>query len=413
VDSLAALRDDTLRYFTDGTVRRRDPIGPARELVRTAPLLRLGGAWVASSHHLVSTLSVDRRLSMDARDIGREIRFAEPEGLNHVFGLMLNVRDGADHRRLRRLTTGVFSARRTAELTTTVTGLVGATLDQVGAEGLLDVIGDLGVTLPVRMNCELLGVRAQDTEQVLVWAKTLIRQINRTGQTQAELADAERVLAELTAYVTDLIAVRGRDPGEDIVSRLVAAHRKDIITGEELLAFVITLLMNGLDTLTAALGSLLHTVLGQPGLLPRLTDAGLARAAFDEAMRLCSPVRVGARTVTEDLSVAGQRIPAGSVVILYWAAANRDPGFVARPDEFRLDRGSLKSYAFGHGMHHCLGAPLATLAGAEVLRQLAVRFPCAFVDLGGETLTWQDGLPFCAPQRLFVRLAVSPAMAVV
>ena len=410
MDSLAALRDDTLRYLTDATRRRHDPLGPARELASGAPLLSLGTAWVAASHRLVSELSVDRRLSMDAREIGRTIRFAEPDDLNHIFGLMLNVRDGADHQRLRRLTTGVFSARRVAELTRTVHDLVAETLDATGPDGLLDVIGDLGVTLPVRMNCELLGIPAHDTDTVLRLAKAITRQINRTGQTPAELAEAEAVFADFRSYVGELLAT---PCGEGILDRLVDAHEHGVIDHDELIAFVVTLLTNGLDTLTAALGTLLHTVLGQPGLLPRLTDPDLARAAFDEAMRLCSPVRVGARTAIQDLTIDGQHIPAGAVVIMYWAAANRDPEFVADPDVFRLDRGRLKSHAFGHGPHHCLGAPLATLAGSEVLRQLAQRFPAAHVDLGGDELVWQDGLPFCAPDKLFVRLATDAVVGAV
>ncbi|HEY2694598.1 MAG TPA: cytochrome P450 [Pseudonocardiaceae bacterium] len=407
MDSLAALRVDTLRYLTDATRRRQDPLGPARELAAGAPLLNLGAAWVASSHQLVSELSVDRRLSMDAREIGRTIRFAQPDNLNHLFGLMLNVRDGADHHRLRRLTTGVFSARRVAELTRTVRDLVADTLDTVGENGLLDVIGDLGVRLPVRMNCELLGIPAQHTERVLHWAKALTRQINRTGQTAAELAEIETVFAGFRAYFTDLLRDGARD---GILGRLVEAHEQAVIDDEELLAFVVTLLTNGLDTLTSALGTLLYTVLGQPGLLPRLTDPELARAAFDEAMRLCSPVRVGARTVVQELTVLGQRIPAGSVMILYWAAANLDPEFVPEPNAFRLDRGRLKSYAFGHGPHHCLGAPLATLAGIEVLRQLAEHFPAARVDQ--DELAWQETLPFCAPEQLFVRLSTSDVAVV-
>jgi cytochrome P450 len=306
----------------------------------------------------------------------------------------------------------VFSARRVADLTRTVHTLVAETFDAIGPDGLLDVIGDLGVTLPVRMNCELLGINAQDTERVLHWAKAITRQINRTGQTPAQLAEAEAVFAEFRTYVAELIDARRRAPGEGILDRLVTARGQDVIDDEELLAFVVTLLTNGLDTLTSALGTLLYTVLDQPGLLPRLTDPDLARAAFAEAMRLTSPVRVGARTVIEDLTVLGQPIPAGAVVILYWAAANRDPEFVADPDEFRLDRGRLNSYAFGHGPHHCLGAPLATLAGSEVLRQLAARFPGAHVDLGDDELVWQDGLPFCAPEKLFVRLSPVAVAAV-
>lgn len=412
MDSLTQLRGDTLRYFTDPRLRRHDPLGPVRDLVRQAPLLDLNGVWVVSGHELVSTLTVDRRLSMDARPIGRVIRFAQPDTLDHLFGQMLNVRDGVDHRRLRKLATGAFSARRTVELTNAVSALVGSTLDEVGPDGLLEVVTDLGVTLPVRMNCELIGVPAEDLDRMLVWAKALTRQINRTGQTDDEVRAAERVLEEFTEYVDELVALRRAQPRDDIVSRLVQARDEGVLSADELLAYVMTLFTNGLDTLTAGLGNLVWTVLEQPGLLPTLTDADTARTAFDEAMRLSSPVRVGARTALADVDVAGRTIPAGSVVVFYWAAANRDPGFTADPDEFRMDRGTLKSYAFGHGAHHCLGAPLATLAGTELLTQLAGRFPGSFVDLQEETLVWQEEMPFCAPERLPVRLVTHADKAV-
>lgn len=404
MDSLTQVRGDTLRYFTDPQLRRRDPLGPIRDLVRHAPLLDLNGVWVASGHEVVSALSVDRRLSLDARPVGRVTRFAQSDELDHLFGQMLNVREGADHRRLRTLATGAFSARRTVELAGTVAALVGSTLDDAGPGGVVEVIEDLGRTLPVLMNCELIGVPAGDTDQMRVWATALTRQITKTGQSDEELRVVDKVVEEFTAYVGELVALRRHEPRDDILTRLVQAHDNQVISADELLAFVITLFTNGLDTLTAGLGNLLWTVLGRPGLLPSLTDPGTARIAFDEALRLSSPVRVAARTALDDVATAGETIPRGAVVILYWAAANRDPAFVEDPDEFRMDRGRLKSYAFGHGAHHCLGAPLATLAGTEILTQLANRFPGSFVDMEPDEVVWQSEMPFCAPERLPVRL---------
>ncbi|SDX65433.1 hypothetical protein SAMN05421504_103382 [Amycolatopsis xylanica] len=409
MDSLSQLRKEISRYLTDSEARRHDPVGPIDELVRDAGLLEVNGVWVVSSHRLVSALSADRRLSVDARLGGREPRFAQPRTLDHVFGLMLNVRDGVDHRRLRGLVSGVFTARRIAELTESAATLVESALD---TDDALDVVSDLGVRLPVHMNCELVGVPAEDHTQVLRWVKALARQLDRFGQTEAEVAQAERTLAEFTDYIHALLAKRRLDPRDDIMTRLVQAHAQHMLSTDELVAFVITLFVNGLDTLSAALGNVLWTILGQPGLLPKLTNREDARVAFDEAVRLCSPIRLAARTALSDVEVDGQTIPAESVVLFYWAAANRDPGFTDAPAEFRMDRGALGTFAFGHGPHQCLGAQLARLTGAEVISRLATRFPESTVDTAAGEVRWQGELVFCSPEQLRVKLVPQGAMAV-
>ncbi|MFD8493494.1 cytochrome P450 [Amycolatopsis sp. NPDC059657] len=408
MDSLSQLRNEISRYLTDSEARRHDPVGPIDELVRDTGLLEVNGAWVVSSHRLVSALSADRRLSVDARLGGSEPRFAQPRTLDHVFGLMLNVRDGVDHRRLRGLVSGVFTARRIAELTESAATLVESALDHES----LDIVADLGVRLPMRMNSELVGVPAEDRAQVLRWVKALAGQLDRFGQTETEVSQAERTLAEFADYIHALLAKRRLDPRDDIMTRLVQALAQHMLSTDELVAFVITLFVNGLDTLSAALGNVLWTILGQPGLLPKLTNREDARVAFDEAVRLCSPIRLSARTALSDVEVDGQTIPAGSVVLFYWAAANRDPEFTDAPAEFRMDRGALGSYAFGQGPHQCLGAQLARLTGAELISRLATRFPESTVDTTTGEVRWQGELVFCSPEQLQVKLVPRGAMAV-
>lgn len=412
MDSLSQLRDETSRYLTDSEARRHDPVGPIDELVRDAGLLELDGVWVVSGHRPVSALSVDRRLSTDARLGGREKRFAQPRTLDHVFGLMPDVRDGVDHRRLRGLLSGMFTPGRIAELTGSAATIIKSTLDCAGDGGSLDVVPGLGMLVAQRMNCELVGVPAEDADHVLTWVKALAGQLNRFGQAQAAVSHAERTLASFTDYIHALLAKRRLDPRDDIMTRLVRAHAKHMLSTDELVAFVITLFVNGLDTLSAALGNLMWTILGRPGLLPKLTAREDAGVAFDEALRLCSPVRLATRTALADVEVDGQRIPAGSEVLFYWAAANRDPEFTDAPAEFRMDRGAPGSYAFGHGPHQCLGTQLAKLTGTELVSQLAVRFPESVVDSEAGAIRWLGELVFCSPEQLRVKLVRQGAMAV-
>src|SRR5205085_1866078 len=163
--------------------------------------------------------------------------------------------------------------------------------------------------------------------------------------------------------VVDLAVARDRSQGEDLLSDLMAACRSGLISFEEVAAFVLMVFLNGLETLSTGLSLALWQVLQRPEHLEHLSVAPRsASVVFDECLRLSSPVRASARSLTTHLDVGGHRIPSGAVVVLFYAAANRDPARFVEPDRLDPTRLPGRHLAFGAGPHACAGSSLAIAA---------------------------------------------------
>jgi cytochrome P450 len=368
-------------YRTPAHLAREFLIEPAsrtdftayRRLLTEAPLLDVGGMWIASGHAEVNRLAADPRLVIDPRAADPPLPLTQSERLEQLFSRMLNFRDGDPHARLRRLVTTAFSARRVARIQPVVESVVAGLLDDAAARGGFDAVADLGVPLPVAVSCAMLDLPRAVWSQITAWAQVFTAQLFAFEQSPEQLADVERQLDELTAYVDELAAERRGRPGDLIAELLHASEEHERLTRDEFVAFVVLLFMNGLETVTAAVTAAVAALLWRPGLVERLrAEPGCAAAVFAEVLRLDSPLWLGARRAAADIAVDGHRIRRSAPVFLLWAVANRDPRAFAEPDEFRPGRPG-RHVAFGHGAHHCLGAPLAVAQGATVLRTLAAR----------------------------------------
>jgi cytochrome P450 len=347
-----ATRDDTRFY---------------RRLLREAPVVRTRAGWVVAGHQEVMLLARDPRLVIDPRAGNPPLPLTQSERLEALFGRMLNFRDGAPHARLRALVTGAFSATRMNVLAPTVTSLVDEVVDAAIARGRFDAVADLGVPLPVLTSCALLGLPRRDWPRVVRWARMMAGQLFRFGQPPQHIAAVERQLAELTRYVRTLAHLRRGRCG-DLIADLQRA-----VADDELTSFVALLFINGLETVTMAVGTAVAALVWRPGVADAIRrQPGSAPAILDECLRLESPLWMGARRATEPIEVGGATIAPDEPVFLLWAVANRDPRVFADPDSFRPGRPG-RHLAFGAGIHHCLGAALANLQGAAVLRRLAER----------------------------------------
>jgi len=329
-----------------------------------APVLRTAGMWLVSGHAPVSRLAGDPRLTIDPRAGDPPLPLTQSERLDRVFGDMLSFRDGAAHRRLRGLVAGAFSARRTAALAGLVADVVRDLLDEAGPA--FDVVADLADPLPVRTSCALLGLPPGAWPRVERWARALTGQLFRFGQPADVVADAERQLDELLAYVDSL-------PAGGLLGDLRGAP----LSRDERAAFAVLLLVNGVETVTAAVGGCVAALLWRPGVAELVRDQPRrAEEVVDECLRLDGPVWLAARRAAAPIALDGHRIATDDPVFLLWAVANRDPAVFPDPDAFRPGR-PPRHLAFGKGPHHCLGAALARVQAAEVLRQLARRRPHA------------------------------------
>jgi cytochrome P450 len=386
----------------------QDPAGffaRLRESQPVAPVLMpaYGRVWAVTRHDDVRAVLADPRLAKDVRRWpgGGRTRPSEATGVNDH---MLH-RDPPDHTRLRRVVQKPFAARRPA-LRPRAEEIAAGLLDDLAAGGdAADLLGRYARPLPIAVICELLGVPVADRE----WMRVTVYAYD-------DAAEHERVERELAAYFTELIAAKREEPGDDLLSDLAAGPAgadggDGELTGAELLATAYLLVMAGFDTTVNLIASGTLALLTHPGQLARLrADPELLPAAVEELLRFTSPVNhANDRFTTEDVSVGGVVIPAGEWVIAAISAADRDPARFPGPDRLDLGRDASGHVAFGHGVHHCLGAPLARMEAEVALGALLARFPGLSLAVPAAELRWRPVSLMNGLESLPVRLGGPPA----
>lgn len=390
---------DSLRHelarFIQSPAALHDPPRLYRRLLAEAPVLDLGRVNLVSGYDEIVTVLMHPGTIVDPSVIG--LARSGSSRLAEVVARMLPLRDGHDHSRLKRLATAAFSARRLDAIRGQITDTAERLLTPLLAAGSFDMVADFAVPLPVAVSCAILDIPEQDRHRVTGWAGLVARSLLDPHADPAETAAFDAEFEGFRDYVEELCAQRTAHPGEDLISRLTMARAAGKIESDDLLAFVVMLLANGLETLTAGLAVAVWHLLTIPGAMELVRDRpDLAEAVFDECQRLGSPVRASARGLSADVTVAGTVLPAGSVALLLYAAANRDPRRFPDPDRFDPARAERRHLAFGHGPHHCLGAPLSLMAGGAVLRILAAASTVREIGtpLTEETAPWSEQFVF-------------------
>lgn len=311
--------------------------------------------------------------------------------------------DPPDHTRMRRLVQKAFTPRR-APLRPRAEEIAAGLLEEMAAHGdVVDLLDAYARPLPIRVICELLGIPAADR----AW-------IAATVAAYDQRAEHDRVELELAAYFTHLINTRRAEPGDDLVSALTlvsddtgsAGDAPDKLTGEELLATVFLLVMAGFDTTVNLIASGALALATHPQETARLRrDPSLLPAAVEELLRFTSPVNhANDRFTTHDVPVGDVVIPAGQWVFPAISSANHDPAQFPDPDRLDLGRDTSRHVAFGHGVHHCLGAPLACMEAEVALGALLARFPALTLATAPQALRWRPVSLMNGLESLPVRL---------
>jgi len=287
--------------------------------------------------------------------------------LRSWYGGLMFTTEGAHHDRLRRLVARAFTPRAVEELRIDTARAATAALAPVRADGGGDLGAALG-TLPMQAMCRLLGVPPEDVPEFAAWADTL--SVVFGVMTPEQVAAAEVAIGDLLAYVDRLVERRRRDPGPDLITALLAAEADGgRLTHDEVVAMVANLLVGGHDTTRGQLYNTLHTLVRHPAELDRLAaDRALLASAVNETMRIEPSLGFVPRTLVEPV-VLDVEVPAGSLLLLCSASANRDETHWDRAGTFDVTRfaapGAPRVLTFGAGAHHCLGAALARLTVEE------------------------------------------------
>ena len=278
--------------------------------------------------------------------------------------------DPPEHTRLRRMLTPEFTVRRMRRLEPRISEIVEAALDDLERAGKpADLVAHFALPVPSLVICELLGVPYADRAEFQDRSARLL-------DTSLPMEQRGATLREDRAYMAGLVARAQADPGEDMLGMLVREHGDDLST-DELIGIARLLLLAGHETTSNMLGLGTLALLRHPDQLAMIReDPARVEPAVEELMRWLSIVQaLPPRTTTTDVEIAGHAIPAGSLVMLSLPAANRDRAFIDDPDTLDITREAAGHVAFGHGVHHCLGAPLARMEMRIAFPALLRRFP--------------------------------------
>jgi cytochrome P450 len=358
-------------------------------------------AWMVTGYADVRAALADRRLCNDWRTVvsaAERDRAPEPTLKRDLLAL-----DPPDHTRLRRLVTRALTARRMAGLRPRIEEITRALLDELAAspDGETDLLAAFALPLPVTVISELLGVPVADRQKFRTWSATVVSSV----ATQPEL---ETTYAELTAYFSALLETKRRSLGDDLLSALIQDQENDgdRLTTGELISMAFLMLVAGHETTVNLIARGMLTLLLNPAVHARLrADRSLLPAAIEEMLRYISPLNHSLpRYTAEPVSIGGVDIPARQVVLLSLSSANWDSSRFASPGTFDIDRDHGGHIAFGHGIHFCLGAPLARLEAEVAFAGLLDRFPHMTLAVSPAQLRWCPSTLIHALEDLPVRL---------
>ncbi|NEB00967.1 cytochrome P450 [Streptomyces sp. SID13726] len=357
-----------------------DPYSDYAELRAKGPVHRVhipgsGESWLVVSYDAARAALTEPRLRNDIR---HSSSWRSDGG--HALGRNMLQTDPPQHTRLRGLVAARFTAGSVAALRPKIETVALELLDSLPERGTADLVAWYALPLPVKVICDLLGVPGADRAVFHDWSNELVM------PTSPEAAAA--AAAALTEYLTELTAPeRGRWPA-GLLGDLVAVAE---LTAEELLGMAFLILVAGHETTVDLISGTVHALLAHPDQLALLrAEPDLTEAAVEESLRYNSPVHATAfRFAAEPLDIGGTRIEAGDSVQVSLAAASRDPLRFPDPDRFDLRRRTRGHLGFGHGLHHCLGAPLARVEAAVALRVLLRHRPALAFATDPTTLTWR------------------------
>jgi cytochrome P450 len=370
-----------------------------REAQRMPGLTRIrmpfgDAAWLVARFDDARAVLADPRFSRAmsrAQDVPRMA-----EGRNFT-GILTT--DPPDHTRQRTLVAKAFTVRRVEAMRPKVRALAERLIDEMTAAGSTgDLMGAYALAIPEEVIYELLGVPLSDRDRFRVWSDKVL------AGNELSVEEAGRTLDELRAYMLDLIAELRADPRDDLLSGLVQARDEgDRLDEEELVDLCVAILIAGHETTANQIANFAYVLLDRPERWSQLkADPELIPKAVEELVRFVplGLTALFAHYAKEDVQVGETLVRKGEAVIVSHGAANRDRTQFEDPDELRLDRDPKQHLGFGHGIHRCLGAPLARLQLQEALRALVVKLPD--LRLEGEP-EWKEHSLLRAPEVLPVR----------
>ena len=381
------LLGDPVSLISDTDRLVRDPYGTYDTLRQDGPVVtsRLPLVAVATGHEVIRTVLREGHVQPAP---GSQVQWDSP-----LDPSLLSL-DPPDHTRIRKLVAQAFTPRAVARMRTRAHDVAEGLLDDAEARGgTIDLMRDYASVLPITLICALLGITPEDVpagpgesglDTLRRWGSDVALSLEMPDpRTKPQI---DRAGAEMARFFSDVYEQRRADPGEDVLSALVAARAEaddaggtsDRLSDRELIATSILILLAGFETTVNLIGNGTLALLHHPEQRESFVadPAGLAPTAVEEILRYDSPVQMTSRMLPAERNLGGLSLRAGTAVICLLGAANRDPAVFATPDRLDLTRTNAKEHlSFSSGAHFCLGASLARLEGEVALARLFARFP--------------------------------------
>jgi cytochrome P450 len=395
--------------MADTTMVRSYPFGPIHALEidpmyfwlqDNEPLARVKlpygeEGWLLTRYDDVRTALGDARFSL-AEAAVRDVPRLTPQR----YGAILTDQDPPDHTRLRRLVAKAFTARRVEQLRARAEQITNELIDEMVKAGPPAELSEaLAVPLPGLMICELIGVPYADRDQFRDWVGAWM------SVTALTMEQRGQYVGQLAGYLTDLAAQRRHTPTDDLLGALVVASDEgDRLTEDEVVQLTMVLLAAGYESTASQITNFTYALLTHPDQLALLRSRpDLMPGAVEELMRwtpLLAVADVLPRYALADVELTGGTVPAGEPVLLAKHAANRDPRRYPDPNRLDITRDAQGQLGFGHGAHHCLGAPLARLDIQTALNALLQRFPALQLAVPKDQVEWKSGMAVRGPVTL-------------
>ncbi|MGP3990918.1 cytochrome P450 family protein [Streptomyces sp. 3N207] len=361
--------------------------------------------WLITGHAEVRSVMADPRFAKDSQRVAELLDRHSLSGSDSVFGQsllhhMLNT-DPPEHGRLRTLVNKAFTPRAVERLRPRISEICDELLDALEGKTHVDLLAAYAVPLPVKVICELLGIPQADREMFRAWSNTLVSALPPEVVNEASAA--------MEQYLHGLVAAKAKEPREDMLSALVHAqvsgHR---LSEDELVSMACLLLAAGHETTVNLIGNGLLALLTHPDQFAALrADRTRLPGAIEEFLRYDSPVNQATlRFTTEPVRIGGVEIPEGEFVILSIDSANHDTRVYDDADVLDISREAGSHLAFGHGIHYCLGAPLARLEAQLAFTKLLDRYDRIDLAVPEQQLEWRFSVVMRGLERLPVRLGL-------
>ena len=367
------------------------------------------GAWLVTKHKDIVAVARDTVIYSDEMRVAASVRSPyQDEADEYIKSKGFYLLDPSDsfkvdgelHKRRRGLIAHAFTAHAVAAMADQVAKICQDQFASFAADGVVDLVKDYAIPVPIKVICDSLGLPLDRIEEVRRAADSMVARAG-SGATRDEAFQHADNIMLLQQFARDAIEQRLKEPTNDLISQVVnssaEAPQGEELTEQELMSIISVSIAGGVDTTRNTIAYALYTLATRPELLKRLQqsenqDKEIA-ALCEETLRYYSPVPALPRVVTEDTVLDGKKLAKDSLVFLCWASGNRDPDKFENPDEFNIDRkGSSQHLAFGVGVHMCIGAMLARNEIKASLKQFINRVESCELDIPESDLDYSDSL---------------------